>query len=156
MAWNDYLSIFKSGLAASLPTSVDHPEIPQSYYATDTGQEYVWNTKTLAWDINNLAQLVSATGQTQGSAAAVSAKTVIVTAFATATHNGIRLPAAVTNLIMTIVSGVAAGGFKVYPAPGGKIGAAVTNAADSTNLGALKSNTYIGVNKTLWAVVRGS
>lgn len=101
-------------------------------------------------------QVIAAAGQTQGSATAITSGKAVVTAVATATHNGVQLPVASTGLEVEVVSGVTPGGFKVYPASGGKIGAATTNSADTTNLAALKTNRYIAVNKTLWSVQRGS
>lgn len=51
MAFNLELSLFTSGLAANLPTSVDIPSIPRTYYATDTNAVYVWNPSTAAWNL---------------------------------------------------------------------------------------------------------
>ncbi len=101
-------------------------------------------------------QILTAAGQTQGSATAITTLKAVITAYATATHNGVRLPVAATGLEVEVVSGVSPGGFKVYPAIGGKIASAVTNAADSTNLAAYKTNRYIAVNTTLWSVQRGA
>lgn len=54
MAWQDYLNLFQSGLAANLPTSVDNPTVPRFYYATDTNALYVWNPSHsggAAWEL---------------------------------------------------------------------------------------------------------
>lgn len=173
MAWQDYLNIQTSGLLANLPTTVDNPEVPRSYFCTDTGELYIWvpavASKSIpspfttppvggAWQLsgtNGPATLISAAGQTQGSATLITGKLAIVTAVATATHNGVQLPVPSTGREVTVVNGTASG-FKVYPAPHNFIQAGASNAADTVNVAAYKANKYIGVNKTLWAVQRGA
>lgn len=51
MPFNNYLSLNLSGTLANLPTSPDHPEIPRTYYATDTNAFYMWNPTTAAWEL---------------------------------------------------------------------------------------------------------
>lgn len=54
MAFNNYLSLGLSGLAANLPTSVDNPTVPRTYYATDTNAVYMWNPVKVGgagWDL---------------------------------------------------------------------------------------------------------
>lgn len=185
MAQNNWLDMNRAGLAANLPATTwatgtvfsnnstpgtpstgvnEAPSYPgnqtATYYATDTNVTYQWNPATQAWVIQPGAAglaLIAAAGQTQGTATAITnqARRVIVTAVATATHNGIKLPVAVTGLEVEIVSGVS-GGFKVYPALHNFIQAGASNAADATNVAAFKSNTYIAVNATTWAVQRGA
>lgn len=151
-------SLCQAGLAANRPASAD--EFPANtffqYLATDTGVISTWNPVTNTWSVGAAPQVLAAAGQTQGSATPITGTKVIVTVLVTATHNGVKLPVASTGLVVLVANGSAAGGIKVYPAAGGKIGAATTNAADTTNLASLKVNEYVGVNKLLWAVQRGS
>lgn len=161
MPWNDYASVFASGLAANLPTSPDIPSLPRQYFATDTGFTYTWNPAAIAWSADGSASgfaVVAAAGHTQGNATAISPlkRRVIISALATATQNGLVLPTPVTNMEVQIINGVAAGGVKIYPALHNFIQAGASNAADTTNLAAGKSNTYIAVSASKWMVQRGA
>lgn len=173
MAWQDYLNVLTSGLLANLPSTVDNPEVPRFYLCTDTGDLYVWVPVTVsknipspfttppvggAWqllDSNGASSVIQAAGQTQGTATAITGKLAIVTAVATATHNGVKLPTPSTGRKVTVVNGQA-GGFKVYPALHNFIQGNASNVADTTNVAGFKANVYIGVNKTTWAVQRGA
>lgn len=80
MAYNLYGSLFTFGLAAALPTSVDNPNMPRFYYATDTNALYVWNpshTGGAAWELQFQLKPVAfaalpVTGRITGSEAFVS------------------------------------------------------------------------------------
>lgn len=100
---------------------------------------------------------VTATGTTQLGAKAISASFPMtwVIQCSTASTKGVRLPAAVTGRTIKIANS-GAFGVKVYPSTNGKIGAASTNAADSTSLAVNKINTYVALNTTFWAVERGA
>lgn len=102
-------------------------------------------------------QILTAAGTTQLGATAITAgvRRAIITVAATASTHGVRLPTAATGITVT-VGNAGAFGAKVYPATGGKIAAAATNAADATVLAVNKANTYIAVNTTLWIVERGA
>lgn len=99
-------------------------------------------------------QLVTAVGATQLDAVAITNSKVIITVAAAASTKGVRLPTASTGLEV-LIANLGAFGSKVYPALGGKIGAAATNATD-TVLAINKANLYIALNTTLWAVQRGA
>jgi hypothetical protein len=99
-------------------------------------------------------QTLTAAGSTQGGATAITSSKVIVTVATTVSTKGVRLPVAATGLEVE-VGNAATLGFKVYPATNGKIGAASTNAADTT-LAVNKVNRYVAVNTTLWIVQRGA
>ena len=107
--------------------------------------------------LTTIPQVLTATGTTQLGAAAISAATALalVTVATTASTHGVRLPTAATGLSIQ-VGNAATFGVKVYPATGGQIGAASTNAADATVLAINKTNTYIAINKTKWVVNRGA
>lgn len=105
--------------------------------------------------ITNAPQIVTAAGATQGNATAITKGVAIVTVALTASTKGVRLPTAATGL-MVYVGNVATFGVKVYPATNGKIGAASTNAADSTVLAINKGNLYVAQNTTRWTVFRGA
>lgn len=99
--------------------------------------------------------LLTAAGATQGNAAPVTASMNFITVATTASTHGVRLPTAATGLQVTIANN-GTFGVKVYPATNGKIGAASTNASDTTVLAVNKVNTYFALNGTYWAVQRGS
>jgi hypothetical protein len=103
----------------------------------------------------DVPQLVTAAGATQGNATAITSSLAIINVATTASTHGVKLPTASTGLVVT-VGNLGAFGTKVYPATGDKIGAASTNAADSTVLAINKANTYIALNTTLWTVQRGA
>lgn len=151
-------STVQAGLAANRPTAPS--ETPAGtfiqYLATDTGVLSIWNPNTNAWTVGSVPQVLAAAGQTQGTATQILGTRAIVTVLATATHNGVKLPAVSTGLEVVVVNGTATGGIKVYPITGNKIAANATNAADATNLASFKVNRYVGVNKLLWAVDRGA
>lgn len=99
-------------------------------------------------------QVVSAAGASQGNATAITSSKAIITVATTASTHGVKLPTATTGLEV-LVANAATFGAKVYPATGGKIGAAATNIAD-TVLAINKANRYIAVNTTFWVVLRGA
>lgn len=161
MAWQDYLNIFSSGLAANRPTgatTIDNPLIPRLYLSTDTGNIDVWNQVTKAWAPLNgsgLTPSIASAGATQGNATAITTRQVVVTT-ATASSKGVKLPAATTGQEVTIVNAGPTFGVKVYPFLGGKINAVATNGADTTVLGALKGTTYLALDTQKWIAIRGS
>lgn len=101
-----------------------------------------------------IPQIVTAAGATQGNATAITKSKAFVTVATTNSNHGVRLPTASTGLEVLIACN-ASHGCKVYPATGGKIGAAATNVAD-TILAVNKANRYIAQNTTYWAVQRGA
>lgn len=105
--------------------------------------------------LSGVPQLLTAAGTTQLGAAAILGSLAIINVSTTASTHGVRLPTAATGLEVT-VGNLGTFGVKVYPATNGKIGAASTNAADSTVLAINKANTYVALNKTLWVVQRGA
>jgi len=109
---------------------------------------------TLSGTATLVPQIITAAGSTQGSAVPITKTLAIVTVATTVSTKGVQLPAASTGL-QVIVGNAATFGVKVYPATGGKIGAASTNVADTT-LAINKANQYIAVNKTFWVVQRGA
>jgi hypothetical protein len=140
------------------------PTAPGARLITPTGSELVpviaggpisqiMTAQSVA-DLNPVPQLMTAAGATQGTATLITNKTAIVTVATTVSTKGVKLPAASTGALY-LVACAASFGVKVYPFAGGKIGAAATNVADTT-LAKNKANLYIGVNKTLWVVQRGS
>lgn len=110
---------------------------------------------TMNGTFTNTPQIVTAAGATQGNATAITKSKAIITVATTASTHGVRLPTAATGLEVSI-GNAGTFGVKVYPATNGKIGAATTNAADSTVLAINKVNRYIAVNTTLWVVERGA
>lgn len=118
-----------------------------------TGQESF--TPALAGLLNQAPQILTAAGATQGNATLITSSNAIITVAATASTHGVKLPVAVTGMVVD-VGNLGAFGSKVYPNTNGKIGAASTNAADSTVLAINKCNTYRAVNTTQWVVQRGA
>ena len=112
------------------------------------------STAPLYGTLDGPPQVLAAAGQTQGSATVITSSLAIVTALATATHNGVILPIATTGVRVRVASGVS-GGFKVYPGTNCRIGTGATNVAD-TNVASFKQNVYVAVNKTRWSVQRGA
>lgn len=100
-------------------------------------------------------QFLTAAGTSQGTAAQITTALAIITVATTVSTRGVKLPAAATGLVITVGNG-ATFGSKVYPFLGDKIGAAATNAADSTTLAINKANRYIAVNSVNWIVERGA
>ena len=98
---------------------------------------------------------LTATGSTQGGAAAITAFKNVITVSTTASTHGVILPTAATGLTITIGNS-GTFGVKVYPAKGGQIAAVATNGADATVLAINKVNTYMAVNATRWIVYRGA
>jgi hypothetical protein len=119
-----------------------------------TPQPLTATTETISGYLTLVPQTLTAVGSTQGGAAAITSTMAIVTVATTVSTKGVRLPAASTGLEVWVAN-AATFGCKVYPAAGGKIGAASTNVADTT-LAINKANQYIAVNKTLWVVQRGA
>ncbi len=111
-------------------------------------------SQTFGGTLSITPQILAAAGSTQGGATAITSQKAVVTAATTVSTKGVRLPAAATGLEVEVAN-AATFGFKVYPATGGKIGAASTNAADTT-LAINKANRYIAVNTTFWVVQRGA
>lgn len=160
MAWNDYLSILSSGLAANRPTpatNLDYPTVPRYYLSLDNGSLDVWNPTTKAWaPVNGSGLLtnIASAGATQGSATPITSRTVIV-ATATASSKGVQLPAAATGVEVTVVNAGPTFGVKVYPFLHGTINAGASNVADTTVLAALKTTIYLAINATKWVTLRG-
>jgi hypothetical protein len=100
-------------------------------------------------------QLVTAAGASQGTATAITSSLAIITVATSVSTHGVKLPVAATGLMVWLVNAATTFGVKPYPATGGKIGAASTNAADTT-LAINKANLYIARNTTYWAVQRGA
>jgi hypothetical protein len=100
-------------------------------------------------------QILTAAGATQGNATAITGGNALITVALTASTKGVRLPTAVTGMLVRI-GNLATFGVKVYPATNGKIGAASTNSADSTVLAINKGNVYWAQNTTKWVVFRGA
>ncbi len=100
-------------------------------------------------------QILATAGTTQLGATAITSALAIITANTTSSLHGVRLPTAATGLMVYIANAATTFAFKVYPATGGKIGAAATNATDTT-LAINKANLYIARNTTYWAVQRGA
>lgn len=121
------------------------------YGANDVG---VFTALTISGFFTQVPQLIVSAGATQGGATAITSSKAIVTT-ATASSKGVRLPTASTGLEVEVGNAGPTFGTKVYPATGGKIGAAATNITD-TVLAANKVNRYIAVNKTFWIVQRGA
>ena len=105
------------------------------------------NTLGLGW------QTVAAAGSTQGAATVIGSTAYNVVVSVTASTEGIKLPAATTGLQFRILVSPTVG-VKVYPATGGILGAAATNAAL-----AVPKNTgivFVAVDKTHWRFVGGT
>lgn len=100
-------------------------------------------------------QNITATGTTQLGAALITSALAVITIAATASTHGVRLPSAATGIVVQ-VGNHGAFGAKVWPFAGDKIGAAATNAADSTVLAINKMNTYQAIDATNWVVNRGA
>lgn len=98
--------------------------------------------------------LLASAGATQGDATAITSQKALITVAATASTKGVRLPVATTGLEVEI-GNAGAFGVKVYPATNGKIGAAATNAADSTVVAVNRANRYLAINTTLWVAQYG-
>lgn len=141
------------------------PQVPGAkVVTTPDGSEYVEvipggplksvaKLQTIFDNVSPSPQLIAAAGASQGNATAITTRSVLVVTVTVSTE-GIRLPAAVTNLQILVANG-AGKGVNIYPAAGDKIGAAATNAAD-TILATNKANIYKAINTTLWVVLRGS
>ena len=160
MAWQDYLNILMSGVAANRPTAanVDNPTVARQYLSTDTGSIDVWNPVTKAWAPMNGAALLSninSAGATQGSATPITTRTALVTT-ATASSKGVMLPAAATGLEVTIANVGPTFGTKVYPALHQFINAGASSAADATVLAALKATVYLAKDALHWVTLRGA
>lgn len=94
---------------------------------------------------------LAAAGASQGNAAQITTRSVIVTV--TASTQGVKLPAAATGLqVQVFVPGTK--GVKVYPFTADKISTAATNVAVA--LVADKANIYRAIDTVTWAVLRGA
>jgi hypothetical protein len=97
-------------------------------------------------------QLVAAAGATQG-AATLLTKAYAVLTTVTASARGVKLPVAVTGMIVQIYDAVTQG-CKVYPNTNGRIGSAATNVA--VVVAGFKGNVYRARNTTQWDVIKGA
>lgn len=98
------------------------------------------------------AQLIAAAGATQG-AATLMTKSAVIIVTSTASARGVRLPSAVTNLVVRLLS-LCTQGTKVYPFAGDRIGSAATNIA--VVIAGFKGNLYQAKNTSQWAVLKGA
>jgi hypothetical protein len=99
-------------------------------------------------------QTIAAAGATQGNATPIpTTRGRIIKVTVTASTQGVKLPVASTGLQMDVLADPSVG-VKVYPAAGGIIGAAATNAAVA--LAKNKVNTYYAVDKTHWRTATGA
>jgi hypothetical protein len=131
--------------SGQIPVDTQGPSgvAPQTVaYPTSAGSQGAWTTYTAA-------------GTSQGTATALTAFKNLITVALTASTKGVKLPTAVTGLEILVANG-ATFGAKVYPASGAQIGAASTNAADSTVLAINKANRYLAVSAVKWIVLRGA
>jgi hypothetical protein len=94
----------------------------------------------------------AAAGATQGGATAIGDEEIVIVT-ATASSQGIRLPAFITAMKRTIVA-MSNRGVKVYPASGERIQGAATNAAVTVPLNRVW--TFIADQTGLWRVIRGA
>jgi hypothetical protein len=131
-----------------LDTQLASGQIPQTGYIT-TGQ------LGLGGSLSATTQFITAAGTTQLGAAAITANKVVINVATTASTHGVRLPVAATGLSVRVANN-GTFGVKVYPATGGQIAAASTNAADATVLAINKANSYVAVSTTKWVVERGA
>lgn len=97
-------------------------------------------------------QILTAAGATQGAATAI-AKSLAIITVCTASARGVKLPAAVTGLMVRVIS-LCTQGTKVYPSTGDRVGLAATNVA--VVLAGLKGNIYAAKDATTWAVLKGA
>ena len=95
---------------------------------------------------------VAAAGATQGNATAIGASVTDVIVTVTASTQGLKLPTAALGKRLRVWPDTVKGN-KLYPATGGKIGAAATNAA--LTVVANKPVDLIGVSATAWRVQVG-
>lgn len=99
-------------------------------------------------------QIVAAAGATQGTATPISAvKGLLVKVTVTASTQGVKLPVASTGLRLYVMADPSVG-VKVYPATGGFIGSAASNAAVA--LVKAKTNLYVAVDKLHWRTQVGA
>lgn len=108
-----------------------------------------WNTVTAPGVVEQ--QTLAAAGASQGNAALITGKRVIVTV--TASTQGVKLPVGFAGREIEVY---AAGtvGVKVYPGSGAKIGATSTNG--SRTLAADKAAKYVAISATQWRVLTGA
>lgn len=95
---------------------------------------------------------VAAAGATQGNATAIGASVTDVIVTVTASTQGLKLPTASLGKRLRVWPDTVKGN-KLYPATGGKVGAAATNAAISVV--ANKPVDLLGVSATAWRVQVG-
>jgi len=119
-----------------------------------TPQDVTAANQTFSGTLTVTPQLLAGAGATQGNATPITSQKALVTVSLTNSNHGVILPTAATGLEVE-VGCAATHSVKVYPAVGGKIGAASTNVAD-TLLAPNKANRYLAVNKTFWVVQRGA
>ena len=89
------------------------------------------------------------TGTTQLGARAITAFFTSIVQVSTASTKGVRLPAAVTGLAITLAN-TGAFGVKAYPSTNGKISSVATNSALVLATG--KFQVFRALNKTQWVV----
>ncbi len=98
------------------------------------------------------ASVAAAGSNSQANATALAASLNVV-ATVSATTRGVRLPSASAGDIV-IIHNAAATAVKTYPATGGQIGAASTNAALQVAAG--KSTLFMAQSATRWRVLAGA
>jgi hypothetical protein len=99
-------------------------------------------------------QIVKAAGATQGNATSINSNLgLVVKVTVTASTEGIKLPVASTGFSLEVYADPSVG-VKVYPATGGIINAAATNAAFT--LVKAKGAIFTAFDKTHWRVIAGA
>lgn len=96
---------------------------------------------------------LAALGATQGNAALVTSRKVVISA--SVSTEGVKLPVWATGLEVDLINGGAIPP-KVWPNTNAKIAANASNAADATKLAAFKNTIYKAVGTNLWIPFRGA
>lgn len=181
MAQNNWIDSNRAGLLANLPavgwavgsvfsnnqapgtpsTSVNEAasypgNVSATYYATDTGDYYVWDPAAQVWRINGqkISSIVPA-GSTQLGATLITTRKVVVTT-ATVSTKGVLLPVAVTGMEVVVINIGATFPLKVYPNSHAFINGGSSNAADTTSLASFKTTVYQARDTTHWVTLRGA
>ena len=148
-----------NGLTALTPTNYTAAGTGSGNFPVDTGAANGQSPQTDSWPTtaagNGNWTTFTAAGSTQLGATLLTGFKNLVTVATTASTHGVRLPVAVTGMVI-VLGNAATFGVKVYPATGGQIQAVATNGADGTVLAINKVNRYHAVNATKWIVERGA
>lgn len=107
---------------------------------------------TLGGLVYQTAQRIAAAGATQGAATAITASFVFIVT-STASARGIKLPLAVTNLMVQIIS-FCTQGTKVYPNTNDRIKTTATNTA--VVQAGFKGEIYVAKDATTWGTLVGA